>query len=113
MKVSQMFPSKYLAAADLQGHAVTVNISSVSIENVGREDKPENKPVLTFSGKEKGLVLNKTNTMVIADAYGDDTDDWVGKELQLYPDKTQFQGKLVDCLRVRTPVKETDEDIPW
>ena len=115
MKVSEMFPSKYLSAADLKGHQVKVIISGVEMKNVGTEEKPQFKPVASFQGKDKGLVLNKTNCQIIADSYGDDASGWVGKELEVYPDKTQFQGKIVDCLRVRSPLKqvEDNDDIPW
>ena len=33
----------------------------------------------------------------------DELDDWKGKLIELYPDRTGFGGKMVDCLRVRAP----------
>jgi hypothetical protein len=57
--------------------------------------------VLFFREEEKGLVLNKTNTTIIAKLYGDDTDDWVGKPVTLYATEVQFQGDMVDAIRVR------------
>jgi hypothetical protein len=61
------------------------------------------KPIITFVGKDKGLVLNKTNATMIVDSYGDESDVWVGKEIELYPDKVNYQGQIVPCLRVRIP----------
>ena len=55
--------------------------------------------------------VSKTNAQTIADAYGDDTEAWQGKDLEVYPDRTSFQGKLVDCIRVRILVPpEPDND---
>lgn len=97
MRTSEAFPSNYLKAADLGGHAVRVAIESVTMEKVG-EDK---KPVLHFIGKDKALVLNKTNANRITEAVGsDETDDWEGWTITLYACKVDFQGKRVDAIRV-------------
>ena len=112
MKMSAAFPSKYLKASDLQGRAVKLVIKGVELEEVG----DGHKPVVYFEGKEKGVVLNKTNGSMIASLYGDDTDMWAGKEIEVFPDKTPFQGQIVDCLRVRgiAPVAdELDDSIPF
>lgn len=99
-----MFPSKYVRAADLMGKDVTVEIASVKMEELtmagGKKDK---KPVMTFKGKDKALVLNKTNATTIASGYGSDTKDWVGQPITLYPTKTNCGGAQVDCIRVREP----------
>lgn len=100
MNIGNAFPSRFLKAADLQGRAVRVTISDVVVEDIGDGEKP----VLYMAGKQKGVVLNRTNASVIADTYGEMTEGWQGNELELYPDKTQFQGRIVDCLRVRIPV---------
>ena len=105
MKIGAAFPSKYLKAADLAGRAVKVAIDTVKMEDIGDEEKP----CLYFRGKSKGMILNRTNADVLAARYGDDTEHWEGQELEIYPDKTHFQGKLVDCLRVRVPVPPAAE----
>ena len=99
MKMSQAFPSKYLKAADLNGREVTVTIEDCHMEKLGEDTRP----VLYFRGKDKGLVLNKTNAGMIADSYGDDSDNWSGQPIIIYPDKTLFQGQMTPCLRVRVP----------
>lgn len=97
MKVGSMFPGNFLKAADLQGRRVVVEIDRVSEEDLGSEKKP----VLWFIGKDRGLVLNKTNANAIQDILGtDETDDWHGQRVVLHPAKTDFQGKRVDCIRV-------------
>ena len=96
MKISNAFPSKYLKCADLQGKAVTVKVERVEIEEIGNDKRP----IAYFYGKEKGLVLNKTNANVIADMYGDDTDAWDGKMITLRPTRVDFKGERVDAIRV-------------
>jgi arabinogalactan endo-1,4-beta-galactosidase len=100
MKISAAFPSKYLKACDLQDRNFSVIMSTVELEDVGDSDR---KPVLYFQGKSKGLVLNKTNSRAIAAAYGDDTDDWRGKSLVLFPAMVDFRGDTVEAIRVRAP----------
>jgi arabinogalactan endo-1,4-beta-galactosidase len=99
MRISDAFPSNYLKASDLQGRNVTVTISHVDMETLGQDTRP----VLYFKGKEKGLVLNKTNATNIAQMYGDDTEDWSGGEVILYEAMVDFQGKTTPAIRVRVP----------
>jgi hypothetical protein len=96
MRISEAFPSNYLKASDLGGREWKLTMSRVEMENLGSEMKP----VLYFHGAEMGLVLNKTNSEMIVLMYGDETNAWSGQELVVKPDKTSFQGKIVDCIRV-------------
>ena len=111
MKIDEVYPSNYLKASDLKGKLVKVKMKAVTVEEIG-DDK---KPVIRFEGRDKGLALNKTNAGIIASAYGQETDAWNGKEIELRPDKTQFQGQLVDCIRVQVPAQAAgpDDDIPF
>lgn len=99
MDINAAFPSNWLKASDLQGRAVRVTIKEVVSEDIG----DGHKPVVYFQKGNKGLVLNKTNALAIAEIYGNDTDNWTGAIVEVFPDKTQFQGRRVDCLRVRVP----------
>jgi hypothetical protein len=99
MKISDAFPSNYLKATDLQDRNVIVSINYVKMDKIGEDDKP----VLFFVGKEKGMVLNKTNANNIAAIYGDDTQAWRDKEIVLFPAMVDFQGKTVEAIRVRAP----------
>ena len=100
MKIGAAFPGQYLKAADLEGKRVRVVIERVDMEDIGGETKP----VLHFRGKSRGVVLNKTNASAIWGINGsDDMDDWGGTEIVLYPSKTDFQGKRVDCIRIDPP----------
>ena len=100
MKIGAAFPGQFIKAADLQGKRVGVVIDHVEMEDIGGETKP----VVHFRGKERGLVLNKTNANAIWGINGsEDTDDWSGTSVILFPSKTDFQGKRVDCIRIDPP----------
>lgn len=128
MNIGDAFPSNYLKASDLQGQQPIVTIDRVAFEAVGREK--EMKPVLYFVGKDKGIVLNKTNAKNVAGIVGSfETDDWAGARIKLYATHVEFQGETVEAIRVKaapangTPVRVqppppspadiNDDDIPF
>jgi len=105
---------KWLKASDLEGKGVAkVKIAAVLDEVM--EDfttkKPVDKVCLMFEGREKGLVLNKTNGDALISEYGGDDAAWVGKEVGLeyyyYEDfgKAGIVLSLVD--------REFNDDIPF
>ena len=104
MKRNDIFPSRFLKAADLGGKVVVV-----TVERVVQEELDEQlKAVVYFHGSTKPLVLNATNYDSIAEHYGEDTDGWPDAEIEVYPTKVQFKGKLVPCIRVRMPQRRPD-----
>jgi hypothetical protein len=102
MNVNDAFPSRYIKAADLADAAVVVTIRAVEMEDIGQGQKKERKPVVYFEGKQKGLVLNKTNANMIQKIAGSpDTDDWAGVKIRLVAAEVEFQGDSVQAVRVR------------
>jgi len=99
MNVRSLFPSNFVAAEDLQGRDVTVQIARIVKEKVGRDQ--EERPVLYFAGMARGMVLNKTNAKRIASLYGGETEAWLGQSITLYPSETEFGDETVPCVRVR------------
>lgn len=100
MKIGSAFPGSYLKADELGRARPVVTIRTVKMEDIGSDTKP----VLYFDGKEKGLVLNKTNSSMITEIIGsDETEHWTGHQVQLYVTKVDFQGKRVDAIRVMQP----------
>lgn len=99
MKGADIFPSNYIKADDLKGRDHPVVIADAKIEKLGNDQKL----VLYFQGKDKGMVCNKTNFGRIAYLYGDETDDWVGKEIVLTSEFVEFQGRTVKGLRIKPP----------
>jgi len=97
---TQAFPSRFFKAADIPRDGLVLQIAKVEHEKVGPDQK--NKWVVYFKGQEKQLVLNGTNwELIVVALREDDSDNWMGKTIELYPTKTQFGSKMVDCIRVR------------
>lgn len=127
--INDAFPSNYLRASDLKGVQTTVTIDRVEYEDVGRQK--DRKPILYFIGKEKGLVLNKTNANKIIEITGSPvTEEWHGIRIRLYATMVEFAGDQVEAIRVKAapanaaaapapppqppPASElTDDDIPF
>jgi hypothetical protein len=102
MHISNFQNSKYMKAADLHGEDLTVKIRQLLQEQVGRER--EEKPVLYFVGKQKGMVLNMTNMNTIARILGsEDTDDWINQSITLTTELVTFDGRTAPAIRVRLP----------
>ena len=103
MRMSEAFPSKYLKAEDLKGQRIPVTISRVEMGDIGDGDSREQKPIVYFQNKEKGLVLNKTNAGNISYMYGDESDAWIGKQVELFTTIVPFQGRQVPAIRIAPP----------
>jgi len=104
MKRDEVFLSKYLKAADLNGRPVTITIKSAPYETPKNpEGKEQGKSVLYFVGGKKALPLNVVNWDSVAAICGDDTDAWPGHQIELYPTVTSMGGKMVPCIRIRRP----------
>lgn len=104
MDINAAFPSKYLKAADF--HApVAVTITHLTMEDVDGSPKPcvFFQGITNEEGQPKGLILNKTNGNEISYMHGTETDGWAGKQIEVYPTETDYQGKRVPCIRVRRP----------
>lgn len=110
--------SRFLKKEDIEGHEPIVIVESVKWEEIG--DEKDEKPVLYFEGKKKGMVCNKTSQDELSDLFGapDGNGDvqltrWLqGKAIQLYVDPTvRFAGKRVGGLRLRG-VQDVDESAP-
>ncbi len=109
MKISAAFPSKYLKAADLQDREIKLVIAKVELEAIGDDDR---KPAVYFTKAKKALICNKTNAKAIAAAYGDDTDDWTGKQIILFPMMVQFRDEMVESIRVKIPKPVAAPQVP-
>jgi len=112
MNRDELFPSKYLKAADLGGKPLAVTIKSVAVEALNNPNGggQQDKLLVSFVNQPKRLVCNKTNFNSIADLHGDETDGWAGKRIELYPTKASMGGKSFDAVRVRAPLSEAVND---
>lgn len=100
--VSLLFPSNYLRGAEIKGKLVTVTIDRLEPRHELKDSngKSSFKPVLYFKNATKGLVLNKTNAMVIASLHGSAIEDWYGKDISLTTEHGIWFGKAADAVRV-------------
>ncbi|MHC2315175.1 hypothetical protein ACVIHC_002221 [Bradyrhizobium diazoefficiens] len=98
MKLTDVFPTKYIKVEDLQKRDVALTIRECKIEKLDNDQKL----VLYFLGKDKGMVCNKTNAARIELIHGGDTDGWLGKQILIGPELTNdLQGKAVMAIRVK------------
>jgi hypothetical protein len=79
-----------------------LTIKNAEVKKLGQGEDARNKVVLSFDETPKQLALNSTNSKIIAERYGDDTDRWTGKQITLIVVKKSFAGKLVDGIQVVT-----------
>ena len=98
MDINAAFPSNYMKAADLRGQTRQATIESVAMEPLG-DGQP--KPLVRFRGLPVGLILNRTNGTIIAAAFGPETNNWIGRTIELFPDQVPFRGQVVPAIRVR------------
>jgi hypothetical protein len=118
MHTDTLYPSKWMKASDLDSKARVVTIDKVRVEEVGTDR--ERRPVCSFVGNDKQLILNKTNCRAISDLYGPETDAWHGKKIVIFPTTTQYGDKEMAAIRVRAPkdfvkpevTEETEEAAP-
>lgn len=99
MDVSSFLGGNFLTQLDLPPDPQTCTIRGASQQQVGTDVKI----CLQLAEHAKPLGLNKTNLRTIAQAYGTDSNAWIGRQVELYRDRTQFQGALVPCIRLRIP----------
>ena len=120
----------FLKQEDLQGKTPRVVIASVEQEDIKDPEsgKPEKKLVMHFLGKDKTLILNRTNCESMETITGtDDYAAWGGHAVVLWADPSvKFGAKTVGGLRIRAaapvrpppppppPVETGDDDaIPF
>jgi hypothetical protein len=97
----ELYPGRFLKAADLKGKIVTVEIASVDREKLVGDKGEQVRGILSFAKTEKQLALNRTNGECIKGMFGRNPQEWVGKRISIYPAK--FTGNLPDvdeCIRI-------------
>lgn len=97
-----MYPSEYLQACDLAGKEPSVTIEKVVMEEVpDPQGKKKLKPVMHFAGAKKRFPLPKTCAKFVAERYGNDTEQWVGKKVTLFATTCTAFGNTVECIRFK------------
>lgn len=92
----ELYPGRFLKAADLKGKKVTLKISGVRLEELIGDKGPQIKGLISFERTDKQLALNKTNGICLKDMFGKKVQEWIGKRVTLFP-TTHNED---DCIRV-------------
>ena len=103
MDIDQMFPSKYLRAADLTKPA-TVTIKTIKSEEMYKPGVGKITGfVLVCEKASKGIVLSKALATSISQALGEkDTNNWIGKQVILYPTQVTVAGVTKAAIRAKS-----------
>src|SRR4051794_25400541 len=93
MDMSQYAGECFLKADDVREGPLALRIAFVK---EGKYDKPD----MTFESGET-LSLNATNTRTLVRAYGRNSDDWSGKDVELDLGQVLFEGKPRDSVIIK------------
>lgn len=92
MKIGK-YLSCYLTPAELPEPA-TITIERILEEEVDSDGTPELHLVLYAGLASKRIVLDKTGLRTLADLFGDETDNWLGKRVSVFNDTSVLnQGR--------------------
>lgn len=108
------YEGDFLEAADLMrisGDHIEVEVSAVVGPGVEKDSRKKliERPILSFTGKHKRLIIGKVNTRIMRAMFGTKASGWVGKKIKLcvrYGD--WFGQKDVPTIRI-----VCDVPMPW
>jgi hypothetical protein len=96
------YGSRFLSAADLGNERKRAKIARVSLEAVkGNDGREKKRIVLHLNGLDKPAILNATNKNTMVGALGRNPAKWIGADIGLYTEPTQFAGRPTVGLRLR------------
>jgi hypothetical protein len=105
MRASDVYGGDYVRAAELSGRGRNLAIiAEVTVEEFGPDAREKLVLALSTSGGRswtRRVVLNKTNSMVLTAAYGDETDAWIGKGVEIWAEPVKLHGESVPGLKVQ------------
>lgn len=96
--------SDNIKAEDIGNNMWTMTIKSADVKSF--DNGAERKLVLAFQEWDKQLPLNITNARAIADLYGHNSNDWIGKQIMLFSMPVKFQDRMVNAVRIRAPMQQ-------
>jgi hypothetical protein len=101
-----MYGSKYFSVSDLKGQRPRRTIGKVEVAELKEKDgSTRRKRILYLEGEDKPLVLNKTNAVKLAMAFGKESADWIGARIELYSEMTSLGKEGVRLQPLRTVAK--------
>jgi hypothetical protein len=110
------YQSPWLRPEDLRGSSVKVTIERVTVQVMRNfEGEPEEKLVVHFMAKTKVLALNRGQAATLVHLFGNETDDWAGREILLSPAPSRQPGKLTIAVSgmPREPEPDGRDGLPF
>ena len=94
-----------------EGEELVAQIKCVSIQKIrNQQGKDEHVPVCEFFNAPP-MVLNITNTRVIASLYGDNYDQWANQYIQIFATMVRAFGANQMALRIRQKKPQVGVDV--
>lgn len=88
--ISELYPSHWLRAEDLQGRTFEIKIARVDIQELNGIQGKHLSVVLTLEGAKKPMALNKTQCLALAKITGSEIiTDWEGRTIAIRPGVAQ------------------------
>ena len=107
----EIYGSKYFGVTDLKGAQPRLKIGKVDVVDLREKDgSKKTKYVVYFESQDKGLVLNKTTALKLADVYGKPRSGWVGQTVELYSEMTGLGKEGVRLRPLRKPATPAAPD---
>jgi hypothetical protein len=100
--VDDLFPSKWLRAADLGNTPRVATISGIDFAIIGRDN--EKKAVVSFSNSTKKLILNATNARTLSNLFGKQLAGWIGQKITLYTCEVNYRGEMTRAVRIKEEI---------
>jgi hypothetical protein len=91
-----LMSAKNLPKAGITGTVETINPE----QQKGKDGQGGTKLVIEINGGDVRIALNKTNAVIMAKAYGEDFQQWVGKKIKITTHKTSYMGAATDGLLI-------------
>jgi hypothetical protein len=108
-----IYGSKFLGAADLNGQRKRVKIVDTEVSDLREKDgNTRRKYIVWFETEEKALVLNKTNALRLAQAFGKDREGWNGAVIELYSEMTSLGKEGIRLRPLRKPPQQQQKPLP-
>ena len=94
MDMKKYSGTAFLKPGDVKAGPLSVVIVDVTEGKFGRPD-------LEFSDGTK-FSVNATNNRTLVTSYGGESDDWIGKEIELSLGEIEYQGQPQEAVLVKT-----------
>lgn len=102
MKKSDAHPPKFFSSANFGDAPRVFTVECVRMEEFENDNKKTSKPVAYFRGERSGFVLSPMKWDQVVDALDEaESDNWVDRVIELFPDTTFFGGKRVATVSAR------------